>query len=217
MNGDLQWKCKGLFAIPLIKILIDIEQSEIEFLKQRLREPSSKDKRSKENLSINHFGSGGNILAECDELLGLGNKIKRAADFAYRDLLNHKKSGPLQITSSWANLCEVGGQQPKHNHANSCLSGTLYLKADENSSIKFTSSAKGFPYHNEIHDEPDYGKNEFGLSYHFSETEIGVSAGDCLLWPSYLVHGYQNNQTPGRLSLSFNCMPQHLNSTYQLF
>ena len=34
------------------------------------------------------------------------------------------------ITESWINICEKGGYQSVHNHANSIISGVLYLKSE---------------------------------------------------------------------------------------
>ena len=48
----------------------------------------------------------------------------------------------LRVTNAWFNLCEVGGRQHMHNYCNSVLSGTVYLRTDNQSYVQFQS-----PYH----------------------------------------------------------------------
>ena len=45
------------------------------------------------------------------------------------------------ITESWINICEKGGYQSVHNHANSIISGVLYLKSEsKHPPLKFKKS-----------------------------------------------------------------------------
>ena len=68
---------------------------------------------------------------------------------------------------------------------------------------------------NSLDDAPDtFRENKFGYNYHFLQCTMNVGNGVCLFWPSYMKHGYHNNQTPNRLSLSFNMMPESFNSLY---
>jgi len=206
----MKWSSMGLFPTPLIKI----EVSDYEKLAQFFDETIAPDFKSEHLLS--HFHSDNNVFKLYPELDEFQKKLEASATFVYQDLLNHRKEGSLSITNAWFNLCEVGGSQVSHSHSNCLLSGTLYLHTDENSNIEFYHPLSTQSLHPELYDEPDSRHNDKGLSFHKRTTIVHVSNGDCLFWPSQLKHGYQNNQTPKRLTLSFNMMPTSLNSVYQI-
>ena len=165
---------------------------------------------------LSHYHSRENVFDLFPSLAPVQASIEQAGSFAYQQLLNYRKSGDMRINGAWFNLCQQGGTQIKHSHANSLLSGTLYLHTDQHTEITFYHPLTADPLHAELHDEPDQVENEFGLNFHVREVTVAVSAGDCLFWPSQLRHGYKNNKTKDRLSLSFNMMPSHLNAIYQL-
>ena len=149
------------------------------------------------------------------ELKDLQTRILQAANFVYQEVLNHDTE--LRVTNAWFNECEVGGRQLMHNHCNSVLSGTLYLRTDPNSYIQFQSPFGLNDFGNLLLDEPNIGRpNKFGYTHHFRVATYRVAAGVCLLWPSHLRHGYDENRTPGRLSLSFNLLPVAFNCLYQV-
>lgn len=200
----------GLFASPLIKIQLPDHYQLKRFFHGVIAEPSLSDAKLK------HYHSGENVFELYSELHLVREQIEQAGKFAYQELLNHSREGVMLITSAWFNLSQVGATQLSHSHANALLSGTLYLHADEQTQIEFYHPLSVHSQHAELFDAPDNRENEYGLSYHKNNTSITVTEGDCLFWPSQLRHGYQNNQTPNRLSLSFNMLPSSLNATYQL-
>lgn len=204
----MQWQSLNLFPSPVIKIPInEFEKAKGYFYEHIYQGGDS---------SLSHYFSGDNVFKRHPDLTDVAQAIEQAGSFAYQQLLNYKQSGAMKITGAWLNLCQQGGAQMKHSHANSLLSGTLYLNTDENSEITFYHPLSTDSMHAELHDEPDLSHNEFGLKYHYREVSVAVRQGDCLFWPSQLRHGYTNNRTQDRLSLSFNLMPSHLNSVYQL-
>jgi hypothetical protein len=89
----------------------------------------------------------------------------------------------MVLSGSWGNLCDVGGIQKRHYHANCLLSGTVYLNTDRNSKIRFTRPRTYFSNTSELHDQPEFSQNAYGLDYHFQDIELSVSNGDCLFWP----------------------------------
>lgn len=205
----------ALFASPLINIPIKETEYVTRFFKQKLLDKSSSDNLSSDS-ALMHYHSGNNVFNIYPELTPLKNYIEQAGSFAYKELLNYQNSGNLKVTSAWFNLCEVGGSQSVHSHANSIISGTLYLHADDNSEIEFFHPQTNNSFHAELHDEAGQGTNKHQLRFHRKVESISVNTGDCLFWPSQLRHGYKNNKTPGRLTLSFNMLPEHLNAIYQL-
>ena len=160
-----------------------------------------------------HYHNEANVFEIYDELKDLGDRIIESANFVYRDVMNHDTE--LRVTNAWFNECGVGGRQFMHNHCNSVISGTLYLRVDENSYIQFQTPYGMNDFGNMLLDEANMKRpNRFGYGHHFNIATVPVNSGDCLFWPSHLRHGYSENLTPGRLTLSFNFLPTEFNCMY---
>ena len=200
----------GLFPNPLVKVDLAGSEAVKDFFYKEVA-----GGRSMES-ALQHFHSGENVFSVYPGLKELQLRIEQAGKFVYQDLLNHRVDGGMSIITAWFNICQPGGSQAAHSHANCLLSGTFYLHADEASTINFYHPLGASSMHPELFDEPDQRENTFQLNFHKQQVAVPVKAGDCLFWPSQLRHGYHNNQTPDRLSLSFNMMPSKLNATYQL-
>jgi uncharacterized protein (TIGR02466 family) len=204
----------GLFASPVTRIDMEID-GVAKFFDTVVRSNGGKSNNDRGfgDQGLVHYHNETNVFKVYDELKDLGNEILDAANFIYQDVMNHKSD--LFITNAWFNECEVGSTQFMHTHANSVLSGTLYLRTDENTYIQFQSPFGTNDFSNCLDDNPDTKKeNKFGYNFHFQHCNFNVKNGVCLFWPSYMKHGYHNNQTPNRLSLSFNLMPKSFNSMY---
>ena len=215
----MKWNTVGLFSTPLVKIEVDGAARAKQYFDSTINKADQKESNIEgdpEANSLFHYSHDTSVFDVYPDLQWLQQRIEAAGDFAYRELLNYKKSGPLKITNAWFNLCDIGASQAKHSHANSLLSGTLYLNTDDNTNIQFYHPLTSLSLHPELYDKPAESKNEYGLRYHHRDIIVGVSAGQCLFWPSQLQHGYSNNETPERLSLSFNMVPESVNSIYQL-
>ena len=113
------------------------------------------------------------------------------------------------VKEIWINRMETGGAQKMHNHANSFISGIVYLTETH------PSSATVF-YRNS-------GVNTFQMSNENKRCKIGpynspifrvpdVSPGDVVLFPSYVLHEVPPNQGAPRLTAAFNALPERLDS-----
>ena len=113
------------------------------------------------------------------------------------------------IKEVWVNVLETGGRQAMHNHANSFISGVLYLTT--------------------THPEAQtvFMKSPGGTDFVFRNDHAGVVAGpysadkwvspapepgDMVLFPSYLMHAVPPNPGGRRVTLSFNAIPTRLDS-----
>ena len=113
------------------------------------------------------------------------------------------------IKEMWVNVLERGGRQGLHNHANSFISGVVYLTATH----------------------PDartvFIKPPAGTSFLFNNNHPGVvigpfnydqwvgpvpEPGEVVLFPSYLLHTVPPNPGLRRITLAFNAIPAHLHS-----
>jgi uncharacterized protein (TIGR02466 family) len=116
---------------------------------------------------------------------------------------------PWSIKEIWVNVLEPGGRQAVHTHANSFISGVLYLTRSHPSA--------NIVFHKNL------GGSDFIFSNHNKRARIGpyngskwvmpqISAGDLVLFPSYLLHEVPTNQGEQRISISFNAIPERLDN-----
>jgi len=113
------------------------------------------------------------------------------------------------IKEIWVNLLETSGSQSIHNHANSFVSGVLYLTPSHPSAnIVFHKSLGGadFAFRNQ-------NKNTRFGPYNGSKWAMPmIGAGDLVLFPSYLLHEVPTNLGNRRISVAFNAIPSKLDS-----
>lgn len=103
----------------------------------------------------------------------------------------------IYITMAWANYTEKGGYHHKHHHANSFLSGVLYVQVQDSDVIEFYSP---WDLHQRLYLPPDNQNLFNSMSW-----EIPAQNGHLLIFPSQLFHSVPPKSTDGtRIALSFN-------------
>ncbi|WGR93901.1 2OG-Fe(II) oxygenase family protein [Bradyrhizobium sp. ISRA443] len=111
------------------------------------------------------------------------------------------------VKEMWTNMLETGGNQTLHSHANSFISGILYLTPSH-------------PASNTVFVRPP-GGFEFSFRHHTRSATIGpynagkyklpeIEPGDLVLFPSYLYHEVPTNQGEQRMTIAFNAIPNQL-------
>ncbi|HET7543203.1 MAG TPA: TIGR02466 family protein [Polyangiaceae bacterium] len=113
------------------------------------------------------------------------------------------------LKEMWVNVLDTGGRQAMHNHANSFISGVVYLTPTHpGSQTVFMKSPGGseFMFRN---DHQGMTPNEFSGDKWVSPAP---EPGDLVLFPSYLMHAVPPNQGARRITLSFNSIPEKLDS-----
>lgn len=113
------------------------------------------------------------------------------------------------IKEMWVNLLDTGGRQAMHNHANSFISGVVYLTATHRDAQTVFIKAPGgtdFAFRNE---HVGTSPTRFSAGKWVSPAP---APGDLLLFPSYLMHEVPPNPGPRRISLAFNAIPTRLDS-----
>lgn len=116
---------------------------------------------------------------------------------------------PWLMKEIWVNVLDKGGRQAMHNHANSFISGVVYLTPTHpGSQTVFMKSPGGseFMFRN---DHPGITPGEYSADKWISPAP---EPGDMVLFPSYLMHAVPPNQGERRVTLSFNAIPKRLNS-----
>jgi uncharacterized protein (TIGR02466 family) len=113
------------------------------------------------------------------------------------------------LKEMWVNVLDSGGHQAMHNHANSFISGVVYLTPTHpGSQTVFMKSPGGtdFMFKN---DHAGMQPGEFNADKWVSPAP---EAGDLVLFPSYLLHAVPPNQGERRITLALNAVPTQLNS-----
>lgn len=113
------------------------------------------------------------------------------------------------VKEMWVNVLETGGQQSRHNHANSFISGVLYLTHSHASSNTVFLKAPGgtdFVFNNAN------ARSKLGPYNAGKWVSPDPAPGDLLLFPSYLLHEVPTNVGGRRITLAFNAIPSRLES-----
>jgi uncharacterized protein (TIGR02466 family) len=111
------------------------------------------------------------------------------------------------VKEMWTNMLETGGNQTLHAHANSFISGILYLTPSH-------------PASKTVFVRPP-GGSDFSFRHHTRSAAVGpynagkymlpeAEPGDLVLFPSYLYHEVPRNQGEQRITIAFNAIPDHL-------
>ncbi|MEJ1960612.1 MAG: TIGR02466 family protein [Gammaproteobacteria bacterium] len=116
---------------------------------------------------------------------------------------------PWSVKEMWVNFLDTGGHQAMHNHANSFISGVVYLTPTHPSAqTVFMKSPGGtdFLFKN---DHQATTPGEFNADKWISPAP---DPGDMVLFPSYLLHAVPPNKGEQRITLAFNAIPSRLDS-----
>jgi uncharacterized protein (TIGR02466 family) len=116
---------------------------------------------------------------------------------------------PWMLKEMWVNVLDTGGHQSVHNHANSFISGVVYLTPTHPDSQTVFMKALGgtdFKFKN------DHARVQAGPYNSDKWISPTPSPGDMILFPSYLLHSVPPNPGQRRITLAFNAIPAQLDS-----
>lgn len=182
----------SLFGVPIYSADVDpISSKSIDYI---INLPFQRMK--------NGFITENVTLLDDPNCLEIKNKILNAFnDYAY-NLLKIKPETEFYLTTSWAVKFLPGGSAHEHTHTNSLFSGTLYLKAAEDTGqITFHKCQKYLNFSSPT------------ISLEFTEQNIFNSStwsitpveNQIIIFPSNLMHSVDmNNSKDDRISVAFN-------------
>jgi uncharacterized protein (TIGR02466 family) len=113
------------------------------------------------------------------------------------------------IKEMWVNVLETGGRQAMHNHANSFISGVVYLTPTHPDSRTAFMKAPGGTDFSFRNDHPGMTPSAYSADKWISPQP---EPGDLVLFPSYLMHAVPPNPGERRISMAFNAIPTRLDS-----
>src|SRR6478735_6311932 len=193
----------GLFPTPFMRARSALGQPLVDRLVEHFTAQATRDNSSSANLSHTAMlqPSDSPLLVDAAKLI-----TPKLVEFGVH-LFGERLRWMLK--EMWVNVLDTGGRQAMHNHANSFISGVVYLTPTHpGSQTVFMKSPGGTEF---------LFKND-----HARTTPGGFSAdkwispapqpGDLVLFPSYLMHAVPPNQGERRITLSFNAIPSALKS-----
>jgi uncharacterized protein (TIGR02466 family) len=193
----------GLFPIPFLRARGTLTAPLVERLAAHFSTLAKRDNNSSANLSHTEMlkPQDSPLLAKAAELIA-----PKLVDFGA--ILFGERLRWL-MKEMWVNVLDQGGRQAMHNHANSFVSGVVYLTPTHSGSqTVFMKSPGGteFLFRN---DHAGTTPGEFSADKWISPAP---EPGDMILFPSYLMHAVPPNQGDRRITLSFNALPAQLDS-----
>ena len=192
-----------LFPIPVSRVRGALPLSVVAGLVLHFSQEAVERNTSSPNLSHTRMLKPGE-----NPLLGEVATLLKPHLVAFGALLFGERLG-WAVKEMWVNLLETGGRQAMHNHANSFISGVLYLTPTHPSSqTVFMKSPGGHDFafkndHAGVHQGP-YNADKW--------VSPAPEPGDLILFPSYLMHAVPPNEGPRRVTMALNAIPTRLDS-----
>jgi hypothetical protein len=175
----------------------------VEGLVQHFSGMALQNNNASENLSHTHMlrPSDSGLLIEAAALI-----TPKLMEFGA--LLFGERMG-WSIKEMWVNLLDAGGRQAMHNHANSFISGVVYLTPTHPSSrTVFMKSPGGTDF--------SFKNDHAGIATGPFNAEKWISPqpepGDLVLFPSFLMHAVPPNEGDRRITMAMNAIPARLDS-----
>jgi Putative 2OG-Fe(II) oxygenase len=113
------------------------------------------------------------------------------------------------VKEMWVNVLDTGGHQAMHNHANSFISGVVYLTPTHPSAQTVFMKSPGGTDFSFKNDHKGMTPGPFSADKWISPAP---QPGDLVLFPSYLMHAVPPNQGERRITLALNAIPLRLDS-----
>lgn len=178
---------QSIFPVPIFKknigrVFTDKEKTIMDPSSWQLI-PSSENQRA-QNTKI----------LEIPSLFNIKQFIESSLEEFKANVVQPMTSMNFKFTQSWINYSKKGDSHHKHFHANSIVSGVFYFKVEPQDPIYFYDRIKTNLH---ILNYPNY--------WNVSRMLVPVSAGDVIIFPSWLEHDVEPVKTDDlRVSLSFN-------------
>jgi len=193
----------GLFPIPFMRAPATLGRPLVSALIEHFVARANRDNNSSRRLAHTEMlkPDESPLFAEAAELA-----LPKLVDYGAH-LLGERL--PWGLKEMWVNVLDTGGHQAMHNHANSFVSGVVYLTPTHPSAqTVFMKSPGGTDFL--------FKNDHAGMSPSGFNADKWISPapepGDLILFPSYLMHAVPPNQGQRRITLPFNSLPARLDS-----
>lgn len=193
----------GLFPTPFMRVPQALDRGLVNGLVEHFSALADRENNSSPNLSHTAMlrPSDSPLLVEA-----AGRITPLMVDFGA--LLFGERLG-WSLKEMWVNVLDRGGHQAMHNHANSFISGVVYLTPIHQEARTVFMKAPGgtdFSFKN------DHAAVKTGPYNAEKWISPAPEPGDIAFFPSYLMHAVPPNPGERRITLAFNAIPTGLDS-----
>lgn len=193
----------GLFPTPFMRVPGALPPALAQALVQHFSAQAVQENSSSPNLSHTRL-----LKPDESPLFGQAAGLMTPALPGFGQLIFGERLG-WSIKEMWVNVLDTGGRQAMHNHANSFISGVVYLTPTHPASTTVFMRSPGgtdFIFRN------DHARTTPG-EYNADKWASPLpQPGDMVLFPSYLMHAVPPNQGARRITLAFNAIPTRIDS-----
>lgn len=192
-----------LFPIPFMRVPGMLEQVLVKELIAHFSELAVVTNNASPNLSHTEMLRPGDSSLFVEAAARVKPKLSEFGTLLFGEAM------PWSIKEMWVNVLDEGGRQAMHNHANSFISGVVYLTPTHpESRTVFMKSPGGTDYAF----KNDHAGTKPGRFSADKWVSPAPESGDMVLFPSYLMHAVPPNQGQRRISMAFNAIPARLES-----
>jgi Putative 2OG-Fe(II) oxygenase len=193
----------GLFPIPFMRVPGALGRPLVSALVAHFLDSAVRENSSSERLSHTEMLQPGDSPLLVQTALAVTPKIAEFGALMFGEAIG------WSVKEMWVNVLDSGGRQAMHNHANSFVSGVLYLTPTHpESRTVFMKSPGGsdFAFRN------DHAGIKPGPYSGDKWVSPAPEPGDMVLFPSYLMHAVPPNRGERRITMAFNAIPARLDS-----
>jgi uncharacterized protein (TIGR02466 family) len=193
----------GLFPTPVLRVQGALPRALVDGLVAHFSTLAVRDNNTSPKLSHT------DMLKPSDSPLFVEAAARLTPRLAEMGALLFGQQLGWSVKEMWVNVLQTGGHQAMHNHANSFISGIVYLTPTHpGSQTVFMKSPGGtdFAFRN---DNAGCTHGEFNADKWISPAP---EPGDLILFPSYLMHAVPPNEGARRITMAFNAIPTRLDS-----
>ena len=193
----------GLFPTPFMRVRGALDRHLVAGLVEHFVGVAKTANNASENLSHTE------MLKPADSTLFVEAAARVTPKLADIGALMFGERLGWSVKEMWVNVLDKGGRQAMHNHANSFISGVVYLTATHpDARTVFMKSPGGhdFAFKN------DHARTVPGAYSADKWVSPQPDPGDLVLFPSYLMHAVPPNAGERRITMAFNAIPTGLES-----
>jgi uncharacterized protein (TIGR02466 family) len=193
----------GLFPTPFMRVPGALPPALVQGLVAHFSTQAVRDNNASANLSHTAMLKPGDspLLVEAARLI-----TPRLSEFGA--LLFGEAMG-WSLKEMWVNVLDTGGHQAMHNHANSFISGVVYLTPTHPSARTVFMKSPGGTEYSFKNDHPGVVTGPYNAEKWISPQP---EPGDLVMFPSYLMHAVPPNEGERRITMALNAIPAQLDS-----
>jgi uncharacterized protein (TIGR02466 family) len=193
----------GLFPTPFMRVPGALPPALVQGLVAHFSTQAVRDNNASANLSHTAMLKPGDspLLVEAARLI-----TPRLSEFGA--LLFGEAMG-WSLKEMWVNVLDTGGHQAMHNHANSFISGVVYLTPTHPSARTVFMKSPGGVEYSFKNDHPGVVTGPYNAEKWISPQP---EPGDLVMFPSFLMHAVPPNEGERRITMALNAIPAQLDS-----